>query len=72
MLHGHPYSDIRVNESGLKNLRNILMKYSAKGAWHKGDYKRRSNAVEATMPDGTKQIVFQTTDAGYPTQDAVR
>lgn len=64
--------DIKVNESGLKNLHNILMKYSAKDAWHKGDYKKHSNAVEATMPDGTKQIIFQTTDAGYPTQDAVR
>jgi len=66
------YDDIKVNESGLKNLHNILMKYSAKDAWHKGDYKKHSNAVEATMPDGTKQIIFRTTEAGYPTQDAVR
>jgi len=70
-LISESYEDIRINENGLKSLHNILMKYSKKDAWHKGDYKKHSNAVEATMPDGTKQIIFQTTEAGYPTQDAI-
>lgn len=70
-LISESYDDIRVNENGLKSLHNILMKYSKKDEWHKGDYKKLSNAVEATMPDGTKQIIFQTTEAGYPTQDAI-
>jgi Fic family protein len=35
-------------------------------------YKQHSNAVEARLPDGTRQIIFQTTEAGFPTQDAMR
>jgi Fic family protein len=48
------------------------MKYSKKDEWHKGNYKQHSNAVEAKYPDGTKQIIFQTTEAGFPTEDAMR
>jgi Fic family protein len=66
------YQDIDISESSLKNLHNILMKYSTKDDWHKGDYKQHENVVEATHPDGTKQIIFQTTDPGYPTQEAMQ
>lgn len=66
------HEDIRINENGLKNLHNILLKHSNKDEWHKGDYKQHSNAVEANLPDGTRQIVFQTTESGFPTQDAMR
>jgi len=66
------YDDIRINESGLKNLHNILLKHSKKDEWHKGDYKQHSNAVEAKLPDGTRQIIFRTTEAGFPTQDAMQ
>ena len=66
------YNDIKINESGLKNLHNILLKYSKKDEWHKGDYKQHSNSVEAKLPDGTRQIIFRTTEAGFPTQDAMR
>lgn len=66
------YEDISISESSLKNLHNILLKYSKKDEWHKGDYKQHSNAVEAKLPDGTKQIIFRTTEAGFPTQDAMR
>ena len=71
-LISESYNDIRINESSIKNLHNILMKYSKKDEWHKGNYKQHSNAVEAKLPDGTSQIIFKTTGAGYPTQDAVR
>ena len=66
------YDNININENSLKNLHNILLKYSKKDDWHKGDYKQLSNAVEAQLPDGTKQIIFRTTVAGFPTQDAMR
>lgn len=66
------YENISISESSLKNLHNILLKYSKKDEWHKGDYKQHSNAVEAKLTDGTRQIIFQTTEAGFPTQDAVR
>jgi Fic family protein len=66
------FSDIDISENSIKNLHNILMKHSKKDEWHKGKYKQHSNAVEANFPDGTKQIVFQTTEAGFPTEDAMR
>ncbi len=65
------YQDIDISENSLKNLHNILMKHSVKDEWHKGDYKQHNNAVEATYPDGTRNIIFQTTEAGFPTQDAI-
>ncbi len=66
------HEEISISESSLKNLHNILMKYSKKDEWHKGDYKQHSNVVEAKLPDGTRQIIFKTTEAGFPTQDAMR
>ena len=66
------YDDIDINESGLKNLHNILLKYSQKDEWHKGDYKQHNNAVETKLPNGTSQIFFGTTEAGFPTQNAMR
>lgn len=66
------FENIDIKESSIKNLHNILMKHSKKDEWHKGDYKQHTNAVEASYPDGTKQIIFQTTEAGFATQDAMR
>ena len=66
------YQNISLSESNLKSLHNSLMKYSAKDLWHKGNYKQHSNAVEASFPDGTKQIIFQTTEAGFVTENAIR
>lgn len=71
-LISESYESIIVSESHIKSLHNSLMKYSAKDQWHKGNYKMHSNAVEATFPDGTKQIVFQTTEAGFATEEAMR
>jgi Fic family protein len=71
-LISESYKDIRISENSIKNLHNILMEFNEKDKWHKGDYKQHSNAVEATHPDGTKHIIFQTTEAGYPTEDAMR
>ncbi len=66
------FQEIEITESNIKNLHNLLLKYSEKDGWHKGNYKQHTNAVEATLPDGTKQIIFQTTNAGYETEDAMR
>ena len=66
------FLDIEISENSIKNLHNILMKYSTKDEWHKGNYKQHSNAVAANFLDGTKQIVFQTTEAGFPTEVAMR
>ena len=66
------YNNIGINESSLKNLHNILLKHSKKDEWHKGDYKQHSNAVEAKLSNGTRQVIFQRTEAGIPTQEAMR
>lgn len=66
------YNDIGVTENQIKNLHNILLKYSEKDQWHKGDYKQHSNNVEANLSDGTKQLIFETTPPGFETHDAMR
>ena len=65
------YKSIGISESQIKNLHKILMQYGEKDAWHKGNYKQVSNAVEANLIDGTKQVVFRTAEPGIATQDAM-
>jgi Fic family protein len=71
-LISESYENSSFSESHIKSLHNSLMKYSAKDQWHKGNYKQHSNAVEASFPDDTRQIIFQTTEAGFATEDAIR
>jgi Fic family protein len=66
------FNDIEISVGNIKNLHNFLLKYSKKDDWHQGNYKQHENAVEARMPDGTRTVIFKTTDAGYPTEDAMR
>ena len=61
-----------VSENNIKNLHNQLLKFSTKDTWHRGAYKQHVNAVEASFPDGSKKIIFRTTDPGFPTEDAMR
>ncbi|KPL09264.1 MAG: MarR family transcriptional regulator [Bacteroides sp. SM23_62] len=63
---------IKITENSLKNLHNQLLKYSSKDQWHKGGYKQHSNSVEASFPDGTTQIIFETTPPGVETEDAMK
>jgi Fic family protein len=71
-LISETYNDIQISEGDIKNLHNILMRYSAKDVWHKGNYKQHSNAVEARYIDGTKQIIFKTTEPGIDTEIAMQ
>lgn len=66
------YQDINISESSIQNLHNQLLKYSGKDQWHKGKYKQNSNSVEATNPDGSKTIIFQTTSPGIETEIAMQ
>ena len=66
------YENINLTENHIKSLHNSLLKYSVKDEWHKGNYKAHNNAVEASFPDGTRQMIFQTTEAGFATEDAIR
>lgn len=66
------FKDIEITESNIKHLHNVLMRYSTKDEWHRGDYKQHSNVVEATNVDGSKYTVFKTTEPGFATDDAMR
>ncbi len=66
------YENISITESHIKSLHNRLMKFSDKDQWHKGSYKTHNNAVEASFIDGTRQVIFRTTEAGFATEDAMR
>ena len=66
------FRDIEITEGNLKSLHKTLLDYSTKDEWHKGNYKQHSNVVEATNADGSKRVVFQTTDPGFATEDAMR
>jgi Fic family protein len=70
-LIAESYENISVTESHIKSLHNSMMKYSVKDEWHKGNYTLHSNAVESLFPDGTRQIIFQTTDVGLATEEAM-
>jgi Fic family protein len=65
------YATIGITESQIKSLHNLLMKHSIKDAWHKGEYKQVTNAVEANLSDGTTRTIFNTTEPGLQTNDAM-
>ncbi|GAA3961506.1 Fic family protein [Hymenobacter antarcticus] len=71
-LISESYADIDISENSIKGLHNQLLRFSRKDDWHRGNYKQHSNAVEATLPNGTKQLIFQTTPPGIATEDAMR
>jgi Fic family protein len=70
-LIGESYADIPVAESSIRQLHNILMKYSTKDGYHKGNYKINTNRVERTEIDGSKTTIFETSAPGWGTQDAM-
>lgn len=51
---------IPLAENYIKQLHKILLRHSEKDAWHRGDYKKNDNHVEARHADGTVEIIFRT------------
>lgn len=66
------FPDMEISEGTIKNLHNLMLKHSQKDEWHRGNYKQHSNAVEAIRPDGSKQVIFETTPPGLATEEAMR
>jgi Fic family protein len=55
------WQDIPLNENHIKQLHQILLHYSEKDAWHRGNYKINSNSVAAFDEHGNPiGLVFQT------------
>ncbi len=56
------YSDIKLSESYIKQLHQLLLKHSHKDERHRGSYKSLSNKVVATYPTGEQKTIFATTE----------
>ncbi len=55
------WQDIPFTENHVKQLHQILLRYSEKDTWHRGNYKTNSNSVAAFDETGAQiGIVFQT------------
>lgn len=56
------YSDIPFTENYIKQLHSTLMRHSDKDVWHRGEYKKHSNGIEAFSAGGESLgVVFETT-----------
>lgn len=55
------YEELQPNENIIKQLHQLLLKFSSKDVRHRGEYKKLNNHVEAFGPDGTSlSVIFQT------------
>jgi len=69
------FQDIPLSENYIKQFHRDLLKYSEKDEWHRGNYKKNNNHVEAFDADGKSLgIVFATAspfDTPYKMQELV-
>jgi len=56
------YNEIQISENYIKQLHQLLLKYSKKDERHRGKYKSLSNSVVAKFPSGAQKIIFNTTE----------
>lgn len=54
--------DIQLTENYIMQLHTVLLRYSTKDSGQKGAYKKVSNRVVASYPDGTQRVIFKTTE----------
>jgi len=54
--------DIHLTENYLMQLHTLLLRYSTKDSGQKGAYKKVSNKVVASYPDGSQRVIFNTTE----------
>ena len=56
------FSEIKLSESYIKQLHQLLLKHSNKDERHRGGYKHLPNKVVATYPTGEQKTIFDTTE----------
>ena len=56
------FSEIKLSESYIKQLHQLLLKHSDKDERHRGGYKNLPNKVVATYPTGEQKTIFDTTE----------
>ncbi len=61
IIYGN-YDNIRLSESYIKQLHQMLLKYSDKDSRHRGGYKSLSNKVVVNYPGGIQKVIFNTTE----------
>jgi DNA-binding transcriptional ArsR family regulator len=54
------FDAITLTENHVKQLHGVLLGHTEKDTKHRGQYKTMDNHVEATHPDGRKEILFHT------------
>ena len=54
------FDAITLTENHIKQLHSVLLQHAEKDERHRGRYKTIDNHVEATHPDGHKEILFHT------------
>jgi Fic family protein len=55
------YQDIPLTENYIQQLHQMLLQHSEKDYWHRGNYKKSPNHLEAFAPDGKSLgVVFET------------
>lgn len=55
------FNTIQLPDNYIKQLHQILLKYSDKDSRHRGKYKSLSNKVVANYPEGIQKVIFNTT-----------
>ena len=56
------FPEIKLSESYIKQLHQLLLKHSDKDRRHRGSYKNLPNKVVATYPTGEQKTIFATTE----------
>ena len=56
------YREIELTENYIKQLHSVLLKYCVKDDRQRGIYKKLTNKVVATYPNGTQKVIFNTTE----------
>ncbi len=56
------YQEVDLSLSNIHSLHNLLLKHSGKDNRHRGKFKEVNNSVVATYPDGTTNVIFNTTE----------
>jgi len=56
------FSEIRLSESYIKQLHQLLLKHSEKDERHRGGYKNLANKIVANYPTGEQKTIFATTE----------
>ena len=59
------FPEIRLSESYVKQLHQLLLKYSRKDERHRGGYKYLPNSIIATYPTGEQKTIFATTEPAF-------